>query len=265
MASQAGSDHAFTASDASRCVTESLIRHHQQDYQGATQAPFLEAAGLGQVGKTLLSQWLSQDRLYAQGYVRFIGMLLSKSRLPTAAGTTGIDWQVIDLLISSLTNIKKELEFFEDVAKRYGLDLEAPWPGEDRFGPTPITRGYLDLFMNAASPGAPLLEGMVVLWATEKCYYSAWLFALHSTSRRQPPRNDESELPDADGGALRCEFIPNWTSDEFRDFVLQIGNLVDELASLEEQEDPRNRARYEEVWKQVLWLEARFWPPLEES
>ena len=265
MAPQAGSDHASTASHGSRPVTEGLMRHRQEDYQAATQAPFLEAAGVGRVGKTLLSQWLSQDRLYAQGYVRFIGMMLSKIKLPIAAGTKGIDWQVMGILISALTNIKRELIFFDDVAKRYGLDLEAPWPGEEKFIPTPITRGYLDLFMNAASPGASLLEGMVVLWATEKCYYSAWLYALQSQSRQQQPMGEEAELKDADGGALRREFIPNWTSDDFRDFVRQIGDLVDELALLEEQEHPRRRTRYEEVWKQVLWLEARFWPLLEET
>lgn len=265
MALQAGVDRVFTAPHGVWRLTEGLMRRYQEDYQAATQAPFLRAAGMGQLGKTLLSQWLSQDRLYAQGYVRFIGMMLSKIKLPTAAGTTGIDWQVIDLLISALTNIKRELLFFEDVAKRYGLDIEAPWPGEHSFGPTPITRGYLDLFMNAASPGASLLEGMVVLWATEKCYYSAWLYALHSGSGRHQPTDEQAELTDADGGALRREFIPNWTSDEFGDFVRQIGDLVDELAVLEEREDPQKGTTYEEVWKQVLWLEARFWPPLEES
>lgn len=264
MASQAGSDRAFPTSHGSQRVTEGLTSLHQEDYRAATQAPFLKAAGTGQVGKTLLSQWLSQDRLYAQGYVRFIGMMLSKIKLPTAAVTTGIDWQVMDLLISALTNIKRELLFFEDVAEKYGLDLEAPWPGEDLFGPNPITRGYLDLFMNAASPGASLLEGMVVLWATEKCYYSAWLYALHSRSGQAQPVNGKAGLTDADGGALHCEFIPNWTSDGFGDFVLQIGNLVNELAILEEKEDPQRRTRCAEVWKQVLWLEARFWPPLDQ-
>ncbi|KAA6416333.1 MAG: hypothetical protein FRX48_01053 [Lasallia pustulata] len=246
-------------------LTESLMDHDQEKYQAATQAPFLQAAGMGQVGKTPLSRWLSQDRLYAQGYVRFIGMMLSKFKLPSAAHTNRNSWYALDILISALTNIKRELLFFEDVAQRYGLDLETPWPGEDSFGPTPITRGYLDLFMNAASPAASLLEGMLLLWATEQCYYSAWLYALHSRSRQQQPIDEEAECTDADGGALRRDFIPNWTSDEFRDFVLQIGDLVDELAAEEEELDRPKRTSYMEVWKQVLWLEARFWPPLEES
>lgn len=31
----------------------------------------------------------------------------------------------------------------------------------------PPTKGYLDLMHNASGPSASLLEGMVVLWATE--------------------------------------------------------------------------------------------------
>ena len=243
------------------------MRNHGEGYSAATQAPFLLAAGLGQVDKKTLSQWLSQDRLYAQGYVRFIGMMLSKMRLPTTPGTTNVQWQVTDMLISALTNIRRELLFFEDVAERYGLDLETPWPGEGTFAPTTTTRGYLDLFMNAASPGASLLESMVVLWATEKCYYSAWHYALYSMSRPEQPGNKESKLADADGAALRRELITNWTSDEFRDFVLQLEALVDELASIEEEKNnlDEQKPRCVEIWKQVLWLEARFWPALEEQ
>ena len=35
----------------------------------ATTHPFLAAAGRGTLPKPLLSQWLSQDRLYAQSYI----------------------------------------------------------------------------------------------------------------------------------------------------------------------------------------------------
>lgn len=42
------------------------------------------------------------------------------------------------------------------------------------FGPNPITKSYMDLFMSAASSGVSLLEGLVVLWASEVCYLRAW-------------------------------------------------------------------------------------------
>ena len=254
-------------------MTSWLMERVAEGFRAATQCVFLRAAGEGAVGKEVLSQWVSQDRLYAQGYIRFVGQMLAKMRLPNTAGTGTLQWRVTDILISGLTNVRRELGFFEDVGKRYELDLETPWQGEDTFGPTPTTKSYLDMFINASSAGTSLLEGMVALWATEKCYYAAWLYALHCTPKqphRRPNPGDQEPidplLSDADGGALRKEFIPNWTSDDFGNFVHQIGALVNELADVEKGKGmlEEEKKRCEEIWKQVLWLEERFWPVLEE-
>ncbi|MCJ1371038.1 hypothetical protein MMC20_002253 [Loxospora ochrophaea] len=241
-------------------MTEWLIASDAEGLKKATEAKFLQAAGSGAVSKQVLSQWLSQDRLYAQGYVNFIGNLLAKVRLPMNSGLAGMQWRVTNMLIGSLTNIKREIEFFHDVAKRYELNLEASSPGQDSYGPTTTTRAYQNFFGNASSQSALLLEGLLALWATEKCYNDAWTYA----SKADHGRSKNEATSDADGGALRKEFIPNWTSGEFGEFVKQIGGLVDELAAAEiragDEKDVRQRCG--EVWKHVLWLEANFWPDL---
>lgn len=66
----------------------------------------------------------------------------------------------MDLLISALNNIRREIGFFEITATKYNLRM----PDEP---PNYITRAYIDLFMSASSSSASLLEGMVVLWGTE--------------------------------------------------------------------------------------------------
>jgi len=66
----------------------------------------------------------------------------------------------MDLLISALNNIRREMSFFEITATKYGIQL-----GDDP--PSHITRSWMDLFIGVSSPGASLLEGLVVLWATE--------------------------------------------------------------------------------------------------
>ena len=254
-------------------MTQWLMDRDGEGFLKATQSSFLQAAGSGLVAKGVVERWLSQDRLYAQGYVKFIGMMLAKIRYPTSAGMDGLQWRLTDVLISALTNIRRELAFFEHVAKKYNLNLETPSPGQEIFATTPTTRAYLDLFGNVSGPNASILEGMTVLWATEKCYYSAWLFALHSGPRQQPITNsdpnsqaDDLHASDLDGGALRKEFIPNWTNDEFGDFVHQLGALVNELAEAENERGSldEEKRRCDEVWRQVLWLEAAFWPAVEE-
>lgn len=78
----------------------------------------------------------------------------------------------MDLLISALNNMRREMQFFEITATKYGLAL-----GNEP--PSPITRALLDLFVSASSSSASLLEGMVVLWGTE---HVCTLFFLASMS-----------------------------------------------------------------------------------
>lgn len=312
----------------------------------ATTHPFLTLAGRGELPKPILSQWLSQDRLYAQSYIRFIGLLLSKIRLPThnpnitrtgtGASQTALH-RAVDLLIEALVNIQRELGFFEDVAKEFGLDLTAVSPEEGMavsgsgvdgdgggivggskkvksgcppasggtssaatanaerkdqcqeedccgtmeswsprttagrgdpekgcsifFGPNRTTRAYIDMFMSAGSPAVSLLEGLVVLWATEECYLRAWRYAARFLDERRED-GKEGRGEDADGGALRTRFIPNWASKEFEEFVGRVAEVVDEVAGSVKgaEEGELMRGRCLEWWRQVLWLEERFWP-----
>ncbi|KZF24476.1 heme oxygenase-like protein [Xylona heveae TC161] len=249
----------------SKSPREYLLSLNDGAFKAATQARFLEQAGNGTLQPDILARWLSQDRLYAQGYIRFIGHMLSKIRLPDTPGAREnghLLWRITDVLIAALVNVRRELQFFEETAARFNIDLtptlvsvkgaghgERQGEGEG-IGASPVTRAYLDLFNNAASPSASILEGMVALWATEICYYTAWRYA---GSHKPSPAAAKSDDP------LHAEFIPNWTNDEFAKFVDDIGVLVDEMgASWKHDEDERKRC--EEVWKQVLWLEERFWP-----
>ncbi|KAE8355203.1 hypothetical protein BDV28DRAFT_146387 [Aspergillus coremiiformis] len=224
--------------------------------------PFLHAAGKGLIPKRTLSRWLSQDRLYAQAYVRFIGLLLAKCHLPIhPTGDDCLQSRTVAILIDALVNIQRELRFFEEVAEEYGLDLTVVPTGEEAFGPNPITLAYMDLFMSAGSPGASLWEGLVVLWATEVSYLQAW-----EVVRRVMSEAGEME-EDWDGGALRNRFIPNWTSTEFREFVDEIAVVVDTMHSRmakDGDEKVQLEGRCERWWRQVKGLEERFWPDVEE-
>lgn len=345
----------------------------------ATTHPFLAAAGRGTLPKPLLSQWLSQDRLYAQSYIRFIGLLLSKIRLPAqnTATTTppSSEQNATNVLIDALVNIRTELAFFEQTAADFGLDLTAisaeeggcastpcgsgsyittsagistsgsgscpgyaggrndqllkddgsksegsiagsgahglclaqgecqmpsggdvcipdqplgkpvpavrqtPEPdavsgtepvnsdledcGTVFFSASRTTKAYIDMFMSAGSSGVSILEGLAVLWATEVCYLRAWRFAARCM-REEHGAEGKDYSGDADGGALRGQFIDNWSSAEFEAFVTKIGNVLDEMAGqikgAEEAEVMRTRCL--EWWRQIVWLEERFWPDL---
>ncbi|KAJ6033664.1 uncharacterized protein N7446_008042 [Penicillium canescens] len=132
--------------------------------------------------------------------------------------------------------------------------------GTISFSASRTTRAYIDMFMSAGSAGVSVLEGLAVLWATEVCYLRAWRFAAGYMRQNMDEKQDYKG--DADGGALREKFIANWSSDEFEVFVNSIGDVVDEMAGQLKgaEETELMRGRCLEWWKQILWLEERFWP-----
>ncbi|KAJ6166810.1 heme oxygenase-like multi-helical [Penicillium chermesinum] len=294
-------------------LTAWLLSATPDALQRATTHPFLASAGRGTLPKQTLSQWLSQDRLYAQSYIRFIGHLLTKIRLDsTSTATSALSQQAANVLIDALVNIRTELLFFESTAAAYGLDLTAI-SAEDGGGSTGSTAinasAGISTTGSASCPGTgggtgsgavedPAATPSTVepvqgegaqrhrlLWSAGECQVQARSEeACHppsSTGRGRPwrivtrlglwgdgrgrrcrlrrgARGVEDGKVDADGGALREKFIPNWSSDEFEGFVNQIGDVLDALAGQIKgaEESELMRARCLEWWRQVVWLES---------
>lgn len=142
-------------------LTNHLLNRDAQIFRTATEQPFLSHAGCGTLSPAPLSQWLAQNSHLSRGFLSFIGSIIGKIRLPDVKNTQfNPTYRAMDLLISALNNVRREMSFFEIEATKYGLQVG---PEE----PKPATKAYLDLFASASGGGASVLEGMVVLWATE--------------------------------------------------------------------------------------------------
>ncbi|KAF2454729.1 hypothetical protein BDY21DRAFT_101877 [Lineolata rhizophorae] len=233
-------------------LTAHLLNVAQQPFNSATQQPFLSHAGCGTLSAGALSQWMVQDAHYARGYIIFLGQLLAKLRLPVVPNSQFHPmYRTMDLLIAALNNIRREMNFFDITAAKYGLQLTDEAPNH-------ITRSYLDLFANASSASASLLEGMVVLWATEHCYRTAWMYAANFSHSLSTP-SQESHIV-----ALHQALIPNWTSPNFHKFVDACKALVDELANTTSTPNGKEEMqRCEQIFRHVCWLEERFWPDVD--
>ena len=142
-------------------LTNHLVAQSQVAFSSATQQPFLSHAGCGTLSVGPLAQWMVQDGHYTRGYIQFLGAMISKIRLPDVANSQFHPmYRTLDLLISALNNIRREMSFFEITATKYGIQLSSDPPSH-------ITRAYIDMFNSVSSASSSLLEGMVVLWATE--------------------------------------------------------------------------------------------------
>lgn len=266
-------------------LTEHLLTSAPEAYKAATQSPFLLTAAEGRLPKEALGKWLANDRLYIHSYIKAAGQMLVSLDLPQTVPKLDFEapeTQLVDWIIEALAAVRREERFFIDVASRYdlGINLEgkASAQGLVQSIIIPIENKLPGLVMledifssvGSSSIGAasvttlPWLEGAVTFWGTERCYLDAWSWA----RSRQPLSGTYEAKDDADGGALRKEFIPNWSSAEFASFVAKLGSLIDLSAShaverLGEGVKRELIRRVEGKWISLLAAEAAFWPKVD--
>jgi thiaminase len=136
-----------------------------------------------------------------------------------------------------------------------------------------LVKSFLTTTAGPSPPAVlPWLEGALIFWGTERCYLDAWSWAREKAQNRGQFSSSHPE--DADGGALRKEFIPNWSSPEFARFVDKLGGLIDAavagvMAGKEGDEKDTAKAeilgRVEGKWKSLLEAERQFWPDVKGS
>ena len=151
-------------------VTANLISTQEDRYSSATEHAFLARAGNGTIPNSAVCEWLVQDKYYQLAYVNFIGSLLAKLDLfPCVFPSQSAERQeegenltqtTLGLLIDSLTAIRQEIDFYAKTADKYELELKYAPPND-------TTKEYMNLFSDASAKEAPLLHGLLVLWATE--------------------------------------------------------------------------------------------------
>jgi thiaminase len=235
-----------------------LLAQNTLSFTSATQTAFLSHAGCGTLSASAMGQWLAQDSHLSRGYISFIGQLIGKIRLPIVANSQSHPlYRAMDLLISALNNVRREMSFFDITATKYNLNIA-------KEEPNPITRSFLDLFVSSSSPAASLLEGAVVLWAVEHCYRTSWVYAASFSSSLNQPLMPFSSNGDSHNAALHQSLIPNWTSAAFAKFVDACKAVVDDLANAETSPNGREQmTRCLGAFNQVLWLWERTWPSVD--
>ncbi|KAF2004506.1 heme oxygenase-like protein [Amniculicola lignicola CBS 123094] len=258
-------------------LTSHLLKLNTAQFTHATQSPFLHHAASGSLPKSTISHWLANDRLYMRGYIALTGQLLRILQLPAkpvhSKSQDPTEIRLVDWLVDALVNIRREERFFIDVAEKYGLDLDLTGGSEcGEVAEEKKIQGlkrFEALFESLTgdkrtSSFLPWLEGVVVFWATEKVYFEAWSWAKR---KAEETRGETDPTNDADGGAMRVEFIPNWTNMEFIQFVDKLETIVNEGVQGAVNGDNKKWAevceRAEKQWSLLLSAEEAFWPEVE--
>jgi formylaminopyrimidine deformylase / aminopyrimidine aminohydrolase len=146
-------DSTMSSSNAPTLTSHLLSLQTTPSYASATQHPFLAAAGADTLPVDRLAFWLAQDYIYASSYPALLGRLLMSA--PRGEATR----PALALIADALSNIVREARFFEDVARRYKMQLSG-WKERK------ATRDYTAEMVRATS--GSFEDGMIFLWAMEK-------------------------------------------------------------------------------------------------
>ncbi|KAF2773479.1 heme oxygenase-like protein [Teratosphaeria nubilosa] len=255
-----------------------LLNRVADSLTDATHKSFLSHAGCGTLSAHALKQWLAQEIHISRALIPFVGSLVGKIRIPeTSELQQDPTFRALDLLVSAASNMKKELEFLENTKTKYGMQVA---PEE----PKPATRGFVDLLVSASSPQSSLLEGLVVLYATEHLFCTSFQYAASFVSQMpasstsyslpsyltpgqsgNPYATSTGHVPDNTHiTALHDAFIPNWSSPNFARFVGACKSIVDESANSQTSGNGRAEMQAcERVFKQVIYLWGGIWPDVD--
>ncbi|KAI9148151.1 hypothetical protein HJFPF1_11975 [Paramyrothecium foliicola] len=247
---------------AQQSFIQTLVSIDSAAYAHATQSPFLDAAARGELPKDILGHWLANDRLYIHAYIRGIGRLVSFLQLPSQAAQADESSaaKFLDWAVDALVNLRGEEKFFINTAAEYGLKIDLAAADAKLLGLRRFEAAFGDI-QDSGHMILPWLEAAIIFYATEKCYLDAW-----SQTKAQMEKH-ESSGQDADGGALRNKFIPQWSNAEFAEFVNRLGGIINEAVEKEIKlhgEGIRSTLlqRATVTWHEVLIAEKAFWPEI---
>ncbi|KAF2999321.1 hypothetical protein E8E13_005129 [Curvularia kusanoi] len=268
-------------------LTTHLLSISIPQFKRTTTAPFLSLAARGQLPKPLIASWLANDRLYIQGYIslaeNLIRIIESTSSATRATATThdidSIESRLLRWLDAAIENVKREFAWFDEMTAAYNLTSPVPSSTQKSLGVQRFEALFQELSSAPPTSFLPWLEGAVCLFSTEKVYYEAWSWARKQDRRRSadaPGARSRSRSPnpatvdysgDLDGGAMRKEFIPNWSNKNFMMFVETLERIINEgvgaAVGKDDQKWQEVKQRADKVWQRTLDAEEAFWPEVE--
>ncbi|KAI8875607.1 heme oxygenase-like protein [Backusella circina FSU 941] len=235
-------------------LTEHLLSLDTDNFKKATQHEFLKQVGQFDIKPEHLKAWIIQDRFYTGGYVSMMGTMVSRLALfedqrelgdndPSFSVTRSQG--ILKTLSFALSNVYREANFFTEILNKPCYSMDQSVTQKE------TTLRYIEFEKKVArESGYDLGEALIVLWAMEKVFYTAWSYAKSiSSSEQQQQKTDDLHLQSC------RELMENWTLPEFNTFVEECAFHVDQLST----KDPRRLQSFEKTYRDCLALEVIFW------
>ena len=195
-------------------LTATILRESQPVLAGIADEPFLTAMAANDLPDAALARWVREDSHFLWALRRMIARLIVHAP----------DEHSVDVMAGAYPALQSELDRFAREAERLAVDLGGR--------PQPLTARFGRVLLEAADAG--FAEGIGAYWAAEVAYLDAWSAVRRRVGLREP----------------YADWIENWTSDGFRDFVDRLAAIVDRHG---DPEAVRRRAAEVFELEQQLW------------
>lgn len=172
--------------------TDDILRESAGALDAIKREPFLAALADNSLPAEALGRWVLDDTHFLRALRRMMARLIADAP----------DEGPVDVITGAYPALQFELDRFAQEARRLGMELERP--------PGPVTQRFNALLEDVSRK--TFAEGIVVYWAVEYAYLAAWDSVRDRVGLREP----------------YAEWIENWTSDGFREFVTALGGLADD-------------------------------------
>ncbi len=209
---------------------EILLKESKDLWQAILDHPFLTLTAKTQIPDSTFRIWMQQDYIFVREAIPFMAVLLAKSPLPLRSN-----------FIQIMVGLEKELELFRKNAQDHGVILE-------NLQPAPICHAYIQFLMNTAYRQS-FEEGFTVLYTAEKVYLDSWMQVKNNLKGQSPWQ----------------EFIDNWTSEGFRQYVDWLADTLDQLLQYKPERELvairdlfRTTARYEYLFWEMAVKEEKW-------
>ena len=183
--------------------------------------PFLQETARNKISTHTFKTWMQQDFIFVREAIPFVAVLLAKSPEDLRSN-----------LIQIISGLDQELGLFRKNAEAHGISL-------DKIQPAPTCHSYLQFLMSTAYNGS-FVEGFTVLYSAEKVYLDSWMEVKMKLTGKSP----------------WDEFINNWTSQGFQQYVDWLAATLDGLT---ENLPPKQREKLHELFQITGRYEYLFW------
>ena len=182
-------------------------------WRKGTSADFLSAIRDGNLPSDAFHRWLVQDYAFAKGLAAFQAVAVAKTPRPAQK-----------VLIAGLSALDGELDWFEQKAQQYELDLSA--------ANHPTCKRYID-YLIAAAYTQPVEVLLPILYGVEAAYLCAW-----------------SSL---EASGPYAEFIQRWSNPLFVEYVTELLGICDREPNEIQQRQFNEVLRHERDFWCMTW------------